>query len=88
MLREWKKEIPNKEGLGLRKVARKVHDELKMGHECLAKSEPGLCIVERGGEGDAAMVVFVVILVLALMYEWKYGALDWGIKTRTGLERK
>ena len=43
---------------------------------------------ELGWPGYAAMVVFVVILVLALIYEWKSGALDWGIKTRTGLERK
>lgn len=43
---------------------------------------------ELGWAGYAALVVFVVILVLALIYEWKSGALDWGIKTRRGLEKK
>ena len=43
---------------------------------------------ELGWAGYIATVVFVVILALALIYEWKSGALDWGIKTRTGLEKK
>jgi len=42
---------------------------------------------ELGWAGYLATVVFVFILVLALIYEWKSGALDWGIKTRTGLEK-
>lgn len=41
---------------------------------------------ELGWMGYAATVVFVTILVLALVYEWKTGALDWGMKKRTGLE--
>lgn len=43
---------------------------------------------ELGWAGYIATVIFVFILVLALIYEWKSGALDWGIKTRTGLEKK
>ena len=27
------------------------------------------------------------MLVIALIYEWRSGALDWGIKTRTGLKQ-
>jgi NADH-quinone oxidoreductase subunit A len=43
---------------------------------------------ELGWAGYVATVIFVFILVLALVYEWKSGALDWGIKTRKGLEKK
>jgi hypothetical protein len=32
------------------------------------------------------MVVFIAILGLALVYEWRSGALDWGNKTRVGLK--
>jgi NADH-quinone oxidoreductase subunit A len=43
---------------------------------------------ELGWMGYAATVVFVLVLAIALIYEWKTGALDWGIKTRKGLERR
>ena len=41
---------------------------------------------ELGWQGYFAMLVFVGVLVIALIYEWRSGALDWGIKTRTGLQ--
>ena len=37
---------------------------------------------ELGWEGFAAVVVFILILGVALIYELSTGALDWGIKTR------
>ena len=39
---------------------------------------------ELGWEGFAAIALFVVILGVALVYELSTGALDWGIKVRTG----
>jgi NADH-quinone oxidoreductase subunit A len=39
---------------------------------------------ELGWEGFAAVVVFIAILGVALVYELSTGALDWGLKTRTG----
>jgi NADH-quinone oxidoreductase subunit A len=41
---------------------------------------------ELGWEGYAAIMVFVIVLAVALLYEWRSGALDWGQKTRLGLE--
>lgn len=43
---------------------------------------------ELGWFGYFAISVFVLILVVALIYEWKSGALDWGVKTRKGLVRE
>lgn len=43
---------------------------------------------ELGWMGYIATVVFIVVLIFALIYEWKSGALDWGIKTRTGQEKR
>jgi NADH-quinone oxidoreductase subunit A len=40
---------------------------------------------ELGVFGYLAITVFITILVAALIYEWKSGALDWGKKVRTGL---
>jgi NADH-quinone oxidoreductase subunit A len=40
---------------------------------------------ELSWTGFWAISVFIVILVAALIYEWKSGALDWGIKKRKGL---
>jgi len=45
-----------------------------------------IAFFELGWSGYLAIMVFVVILVIALVYEWRSGALDWGVKTRTGLE--
>jgi len=40
---------------------------------------------ELGVFGYLAISVFIVILVVALIYEWKSGALEWGVKVRKGL---
>ncbi len=40
---------------------------------------------ELGLFGYLAISVFILILVVALIYEWKSGALDWGVKKRVGL---
>lgn len=40
---------------------------------------------ELGWQGYLSISVFIGILVLALIYQWRSGALDWGNKTRTGL---
>lgn len=40
---------------------------------------------ELGVFGYLAISVFIVILVVALAYEWKSGALEWGVKVRKGL---
>jgi len=40
---------------------------------------------ELGWFGYLAICVFILILVVALIFEWKSGALDWGIKVRKGL---
>ena len=34
------------------------------------------------------MLAFVFILGVALVYEWRSGALEWGVKTRVGLEEE
>ena len=39
---------------------------------------------ELGWEGFAAIVLFILVLGIALVYELKTGALDWRLKTRTG----
>jgi NADH-quinone oxidoreductase subunit A len=45
-----------------------------------------IAFFELGWEGYAAIMVFIVILTVALVYEWRSGALDWGKKTRLGLK--
>jgi len=47
-----------------------------------------IAFFELGWHGYCAILVFVAVLVIALIYEWRSGALDWGIKTRTGLEEQ
>ena len=44
-----------------------------------------IAFFELGWQGYAAILVFVAVLVIALVYEWRSGALDWGEKSRTGL---
>lgn len=39
---------------------------------------------ELGWQGFLAVVAFITILGVALIYELSTGALDWGIKSRTG----
>ena len=45
-----------------------------------------IAFFELGWQGYAAIMVFIAILTVALIYEWRSGALDWGVKTRDGLE--
>lgn len=45
-----------------------------------------IAFFELGWEGYAAIMVFIAILGIALIYEWRSGALEWGVKTRLGLE--
>lgn len=45
-----------------------------------------IAFFELGWRGYFAILVFIAILVVALIYEWRSGALDWGIKKRVGLE--
>ena len=33
-------------------------------------------------------MVFIVVLLIALIYALRVGALDWGLKTRVGLEQE
>ena len=40
---------------------------------------------ELGVFGYLAISVFVLVLTIALIYEWKSGALEWGVKKRKGL---
>jgi NADH-quinone oxidoreductase subunit A len=47
-----------------------------------------IAFFELGWEGYLAIMVFIMILVVALVYEWRSGALDWGNKVRVGLEAK
>ena len=39
-------------------------------------------------QGYLAILVFIVILTLALIYEWRSGALNWGVKSQTGRQEK
>lgn len=47
-----------------------------------------IAFFELGWQGYAAIMVFIVILGVALIYEWRSGALEWGVKTRVGLEEQ
>ena len=47
-----------------------------------------IAFFDLGWQGYAAVMVFIFILAVALIYEWRSGALDWGIKTRIGLEEQ
>lgn len=41
-----------------------------------------VAVEEVGWAGFAALLGFVGLLVVGLLYEWRQGALDWGISTR------
>ena len=43
---------------------------------------------ELGWAGYTAIMVFIVVLLVALVYALRVGALDWGLKTRVGLEQE
>lgn len=47
-----------------------------------------IAFFELGWSGFIAISLFIFILVVALIYELRSGALDWGIKTRTGLRQR
>lgn len=42
-----------------------------------------IAFFELGWEGFAAVLVFIAILAIALVYELSTGALEWGVKART-----
>jgi len=42
-----------------------------------------IAFFELGWQGYFSILVFVAVLVVALVYEWRSGALDWGIKKQT-----
>ena len=42
---------------------------------------------ELGWQGYFAILLFIFVLGVALIYEWRSGALEWGVKTRVGLDR-
>jgi NADH-quinone oxidoreductase subunit A len=46
-----------------------------------------IAFFELGWEGYAAIMVFIAVLGIALVYEWRCGALDWGMKLRTDSAR-
>ena len=41
---------------------------------------------EVGWQGYLGLVVFVMVLTVILIYEWRQGALDWGVKPRERLQ--
>jgi len=45
-----------------------------------------IAFFELGWQGYFAILVFVAVLVVALIYEWRSGALDWGVKARTDFD--
>ncbi|MDZ7669676.1 MAG: NADH-quinone oxidoreductase subunit A [Gammaproteobacteria bacterium] len=38
---------------------------------------------ELGWRGYLGSAVFIIVLLAALVYEWRIGALDWGVKRRS-----
>ena len=46
-----------------------------------------VALSELGWRGYAGATVFIVILLVALVYEWRSGVLDWGVKKRSGRGR-
>lgn len=44
-----------------------------------------IAFFELGWHGYLAILLFIFILTVALVYEWRSGALEWGTKTRLGL---
>jgi NADH-quinone oxidoreductase subunit A len=45
-----------------------------------------IAFFELGWKGYIAIMVFIVMLGVALVYGWRAGALEWGVKIRAGLE--
>ena len=46
-----------------------------------------IAFFELGWQGYIAILVFIFILGIALVYEWRSGASEWGVKTRPGSKR-
>jgi NADH-quinone oxidoreductase subunit A len=46
-----------------------------------------IAFFELGWAGFAAIAVFILILAVALIYELRTGALEWGVKSRAGRAR-
>ncbi len=46
-----------------------------------------IAFFELGWQGYLAILLFIFILGVALIYEWRSGALEWGVKTRKGLRQ-
>jgi NADH-quinone oxidoreductase subunit A len=44
-----------------------------------------IAFFELGWQGYFAILAFIVVLVVALIYEWRSGELEWGVKRRVGL---
>ena len=42
-----------------------------------------IAFFELGWHGYLAILVFILILTIALIYEWKSGALNWGVKSQS-----
>ena len=47
-----------------------------------------IAFFELGWQGYFAILVFIAVLGVALIYEWRSGALEWGVKTRVGLREE
>ena len=41
-----------------------------------------IAFFELGWHGYLAIVIFILVLTIALIYEWKSGALNWGAKSQ------
>lgn len=46
-----------------------------------------IAFFELGWQGYFSILVFIFVLGVALVYEWRSGALEWGVKTRKGLRQ-
>jgi NADH-quinone oxidoreductase subunit A len=47
-----------------------------------------IAFFELGWHGYIAILVFIAVLGVALIYEWRSGALEWGVKKRTVLKQQ
>ncbi|MBE0409008.1 MAG: NADH-quinone oxidoreductase subunit A [Anaerolineales bacterium] len=47
-----------------------------------------LGVIELGWPGFIGALVFILVLVVALIYEWRMGTLDWGPKTMLEYRRR
>ncbi len=47
-----------------------------------------IAFFELGWQGYFSILVFIAVLGIALIYGWRSGALEWGVKTRVGLDEE